>query len=159
MVQKLLDAGISSADIGIISPYQLQTKLLRNCINENMGLDILIGTVEEFQGQERLIIIMSTVRTSVEDAHLDVKRRLGFVKCEKRLNVAVSRARYGCFGFFFIYFAWNQNLPFFFCVHSALFIVVGKAKMLESDSNWNALIDDCKLKGTFISPPEESAVD
>lgn len=53
-----------------------------------------VGTVEEFQGDERHIILVSTVRTTVADTQMDADRRLGFIKCKNRINVAASRARY-----------------------------------------------------------------
>jgi helicase MOV-10 len=47
----------------------------------------MIGTTEEFQGQERLIMILSTVRSSINSPEI------GFLSNEKRFNVAVTRAQ------------------------------------------------------------------
>lgn len=52
-----------------------------------------IGSVEEFQGQEKMIIIMSVVRSNFESISYDTQRALGFVRNPRRLNVAISRAR------------------------------------------------------------------
>lgn len=89
----LISSGIKESDIGIITPYSLQVKVLKRVFDEQCENGISIGTVEEFQGQERLIILLSAVRTCRENANLDLKRNLGFICCPKRLNVAVSRAR------------------------------------------------------------------
>ncbi|XP_023946786.2 probable RNA helicase armi [Bicyclus anynana] len=91
-VCKLYKRNLTADEIGIITPYIAQTKYLR-VIFESMGLpQPKIGTVEDFQGQERPIILISTVRSSESIVEDDMKYHLGFLKNPKRLNVALTRA-------------------------------------------------------------------
>lgn len=93
MINNLSRMGFDYNDIGVISPYSLQVKEIRSMCS---CLDIetpKIGTVEEFQGQERKIILVSTVRSNVEATQNDQTYNLGFVQNARRLNVAISRAR------------------------------------------------------------------
>ena len=68
-----------SKDIGIVTPYRQQANETKSLLGET---DILIETVHKFQGREKDVIIISTVR-SVPDEFVDDK---------KMINVAVSRA-------------------------------------------------------------------
>lgn len=49
--------------------------------------------------QERDIILISTVRSSLQLIGSDLRHALGFVQSAKRMNVAISRARYLMFIF------------------------------------------------------------
>lgn len=50
-------------DIGVVSPYKLQCRII-NKLCQRMGYNgITIGTAEVFQGQEKPVMIVSTVRT------------------------------------------------------------------------------------------------
>ena len=53
----------------------------------------MVGTVEEFQGQERRVVVVSTVRSSPEYLATDFQHKLGFLANPKRFNVAITRAR------------------------------------------------------------------
>lgn len=59
------------SDIGVVSPYKAQGNMIRNECNKLGYNNITVGTAEVFQGQERRIMIISTVRTG---------EKLGFVK-------------------------------------------------------------------------------
>lgn len=84
--------GMDPEDIGVITPYALQTRALESSLQSEYA-GIRVGTVEDFQGIERKVVIISTVRTASHLINIDLSRRLGFVKCPKRINVACSRAR------------------------------------------------------------------
>ncbi len=47
----------------------------------------MVGSTEQFQGQERKIIIISTVRSQVELLKEDFEFNLGFLKNPKRCSV------------------------------------------------------------------------
>lgn len=80
-VQKLTrEANVKAKDIGIITPYRFQIKLLRSRFSKTHP-QMLIDSVERFQGCERRVIIISTVRSN----------GIGFLDCQKRFNTAVTR--------------------------------------------------------------------
>ncbi|WAR04876.1 M10B1-like protein, partial [Mya arenaria] len=105
---------IKQADIGIIFPYrkQLREMIRMKKYNVKKG-DIMVGSVEEFQGQEFKVIIISTVRSNKSLAYqeIDLLFNLGFLGNPKRFNVAITRAR-------------------------ALLFVVGNPITLEQDPYW-----------------------
>jgi hypothetical protein len=85
-VKALLYDGINGkkvepSDIGIISPYSAQNEKLKEIFNNG----IEIGTVEYFQGREKLVIIVSCVRSQT--------KTVGFLSNQKRLNVSLTRAK------------------------------------------------------------------
>jgi len=77
--------------IGVITGYLAQKAALRQRIAARKDRwlhiqDIEVNTVDAYQGRERDIIIYSVVRSNP-------KARIGFLRDERRLNVALSRAR------------------------------------------------------------------
>jgi len=123
---------VKNSDIGIITPYQKQVKKFTGRFHyEKPKFDgIVVGTTEMFQGQEKKVIIISTVRSNSRYIADDNKYRLGFVSNPKRLNVAISRAQ-------------------------SLLIIVGNAQLLAStDETWKKLlkyyIDNNLYHGPFL---------
>ncbi|XP_067932378.1 putative helicase mov-10-B.1 [Watersipora subatra] len=127
---------VSNWHIGIISPYHQQVKKIQRALEE---LDrqtvrtrdykkIKVGSVEKFQGDEREIIIISTVRS--QDIYLthDKDFNLGFIGNPKRFNVAVTRSK-------------------------ALLIVVGNPAILVRDPNWRRLLKHIKNGGGYTGVP------
>jgi hypothetical protein len=115
-VKRLYDSGLRSDQLGIITPYRRQIDKL-NLLFESCNLEkCKIATMEEFQGDERDIIIISTVRTREKKIDFDKKFQLGFLFNPRRFNVAVSRAKW-------------------------LVIVVGDPQILTRDPYWNSYIE------------------
>ncbi|CAO1632941.1 unnamed protein product [Sympodiomycopsis kandeliae] len=121
--------------IGCVTMYKNQVQELKRVFQARYGHDIDqridFNTVDGFQGQEKDIIILSCVRSG--------ERGLGFLTDERRVNVAVTRAK------------------------SNLFII-GNAEGLRNasaqDGLWRALVDQSEAngnlrpvqKGTFSVP-------
>ncbi|KAJ7636873.1 P-loop containing nucleoside triphosphate hydrolase protein [Roridomyces roridus] len=106
---------ITDADIGVIAPYHAQCQKIRNTLRA-VAEGVKVGSVEEFQGQERRVIIISTVRSSREFVAYDLRHTLGFVANPRRFNVAVTRAQ-------------------------ALLVVVGDPDVLGLDPLWRSFLN------------------
>jgi superfamily I DNA and/or RNA helicase len=75
-----LNDGVLEDEIGIISPYADQVKIIQD------RTPVEVKTVDGFQGREKEIIIISTVRSNDHG-------NIGFLKDLRRLNVAITRAK------------------------------------------------------------------
>lgn len=78
-------------DVGIISPYRVQTHYIRQQIRKREAFRLVrnlitVNTVDGFQGQERDIILISLVRSNEHG-------QIGFLSDLRRMNVAMTRAR------------------------------------------------------------------
>jgi superfamily I DNA and/or RNA helicase len=85
-------------EVGVISFYGKQVGKLREVrtIAKQLGIPIRLNTVDKFQGMERNIIIVSTVRSDKLNKGNNIivqNSDIGFAKAPERLNVALSRAR------------------------------------------------------------------
>ncbi|KAH9170515.1 AAA domain-containing protein [Lactarius sanguifluus] len=85
-VATLVAMGVNPSQIAIITPYQAQVSLLTSLLRSIHGPELEIGTVDGMQGREKEAVIISLVRSND-------KREVGFLKEERRLNVAMTRAR------------------------------------------------------------------
>ncbi|KAG1706968.1 DNA-binding protein SMUBP-2 [Nymphon striatum] len=85
-VEILVSSGVNPSHIGIISPYNLQVELIKIKLDNKYGNKIEIKSIDSFQGREKEVIIISFVRSNI-------KREVGFLTENRRINVAITRAR------------------------------------------------------------------
>ena len=87
----------SSQEITVLSPYKGQIHLIKTMLETQTtravalklkGLKVV--SVDNYQGEENNIIILSLVRSNQNDD-------IGFLKMNNRLCVALSRAKHGLF--------------------------------------------------------------
>ena len=87
---KLMEEGVDPGDIGVIAPYRRQVlKLRERLAQKGWRQHIDVGTTEEFQGQEKKVIIVSTIRSSPEYVSMDSQYKLGFLFNSKRFNLGM----------------------------------------------------------------------
>ncbi|CAI8590934.1 unnamed protein product [Vicia faba] len=77
--------------IGVISPYNAQVYAIQDKIKEytsvsDTDFSVSVRSIDDFQGGEEDIIIMSTVRSNGSG-------KVGFLSNRQRTNVAMTRAR------------------------------------------------------------------
>ena len=92
-----------------------------------------VGTVEEYQGQERDVIIISTVRSTPALVSSDMRFHLGFMAQPKRINVAISRAK-------------------------KLLIIIGNGRLLCMDPTWREVLAKVCESGGSDTALEELCV-
>ena len=93
-IAALIKQGMLPANIGVIAPYKKQVLKIRDRLALTpYGDEVKVGTTEEFQGQERLAIILSTVRSCPNYLNTDEQSTVGFLANPKRFNVAITRAK------------------------------------------------------------------
>jgi senataxin len=108
----------ASFKVGIISPYAEQIRLIRRVVTDLTRIQV--STVDSFQGQEMDLIILSSVRAS--------GRGIGFVADLQRLNVSLTRARFGLY-------------------------IVGDLSTLKINESWGFLIESARIRNCIIQVP------
>lgn len=87
----LVSCGYEESQITVLSPYLGQVRLLKKKIQRDPTTQkIAVTAVDNFQGEENDIIVISLVRSNRA-------RQMGFLAVENRINVALTRARHGIF--------------------------------------------------------------
>jgi regulator of nonsense transcripts 1 len=110
----MMKGGVEPREIGMITPYQGQrAQIITHMTNYGSmksGLyeEIEVASVDSFQGREKDFIILSCVRSNENQG-------IGFLRDPRRLNVALTRARYGV-------------------------IIIGNARLLSKNPLWNNLL-------------------
>ncbi|MBK30394.1 MAG: hypothetical protein CMB49_06810 [Euryarchaeota archaeon] len=123
LVSQILDAmELTTEDIGVISPYAGQVRLLNTLFDDTGGISqggrfhgLEVRTVDGYQGREKELIIISTVRSNEAG-------EIGFLKDRRRLNVAMTRAKRGL-------------------------VVIGDARTLRHDPTWASWLDWVEERG------------
>ncbi|KAF5350993.1 hypothetical protein D9756_008293 [Leucocoprinus leucothites] len=115
LVENLGQNTTGDHDIGVITPYHAQCQKIRSALR-NVADEVKVASVEDFQGQERRVIIVSTVRSSKEYISYDIQHTLGFVASPRHFNVSVTRAK-------------------------ALLIVIGDPQVLGLDPLWRSFLN------------------
>jgi len=96
VVDMLLSGGdLTPHDIGVVTPYSGQVRLLNDLFEGAGGREeneryhgLEIKTVDGYQGREKDVIVLSSVRANEAG-------EMGFLTDRRRLNVAITRARRG----------------------------------------------------------------
>ena len=78
--------------VGVVSPYSAQVSEIRRRLgkkyDDHDNFKVHVRSIDGFQGGEDDIVIISTVRSNQRGS-------IGFTSSPRRINVALTRARYG----------------------------------------------------------------
>ncbi|XP_060207506.1 regulator of nonsense transcripts 1 homolog [Lycium barbarum] len=127
LVTTFLKSGVVPSQIGVITPYEGQRAYIVNYMSRNGSLrqqlykEIEVASVDSFQGREKDYIILSCVRSNEHQG-------IGFLNDPRRLNVALTRARYGI-------------------------VILGNPKVLSKQPLWNGLLTHYKEHECLVEGP------
>ena len=118
---------VTEMDIGIIAAFRSQVLKIRLSLRKAGLGKVNVGSVQDFQGQEMKVIIISTVLTSgmrvTREADIWIEK-IGLFADYRKFNVAVTRGM-------------------------ALCIVVGDPYALYADEYWRVYLEECDEKGRY----------
>ncbi|XP_041363692.1 NFX1-type zinc finger-containing protein 1-like [Gigantopelta aegis] len=86
----LLKQGYDRSQITVLTTYSGQLLALKKLMPKDVFGGVRVTVVDNFQGEENDIILLSLVRSNEENS-------VGFLKIENRICVALSRAKHGLF--------------------------------------------------------------
>ncbi|KAL7619742.1 hypothetical protein AAE478_010284 [Parahypoxylon ruwenzoriense] len=89
-LQKSFEVVVNDKDLDDLQREGLDTA--PEVLKKNLGSCLRLATVDNFQGEEAKVVIISLVRSNAE-------RQCGFLRTENRINVLLSRAMHGMFIF------------------------------------------------------------
>ena len=124
VVTRFFKAGVKPEEIGIITPYEGQRSfVVQNMANsgtfkKELYREIEVASVDAFQGREKDFIVLSCVRSNEHQG-------IGFLSDPRRLNVALTRARYGL-------------------------VILGNPKVLAKHPLWHFLLVHFKERGCLV---------
>ncbi len=87
---------VGPSEILIVAPYNNQVNAIRRALDAAGYHEVRVGTVDKFQGQEGMVVIVSLACSSADDA----PRGLDFLLDRNRLNVAISRGKSVCYAIY-----------------------------------------------------------
>ncbi|KAJ1513600.1 ATP-dependent helicase NAM7 [Coelomomyces lativittatus] len=127
IVTKFLKSGVQPSQIGVITPYEGQRLFIVNYMQSNGALkkdlykEIEVASVDAFQGREKDYILLSCVRSNEHQG-------IGFLDDPRRLNVGLTRAKYGI-------------------------VILGNPKVLSRHGLWHQLLTFFKEKSLLVEGP------
>ena len=127
IVTRFFKAGVRPSDIGIITPYEgqrsyvVQSMQLNGTFKKENYKEIEVASVDAFQGREKDYIVLSCVRSNDHQG-------IGFLSDPRRLNVALTRAKYGV-------------------------VIVGNPKVLSKHPLWHWLLLHFKEHNCLVEGP------
>lgn len=127
IITRFFKAGVQPSDIGIITPYEGQRSYVVSSMQTNGTFkkenykEIEVASVDAFQGREKDFIVLSCVRSNDHQG-------IGFLSDPRRLNVALTRAKYGC-------------------------VILGNPKVLSKHPLWHYLLLHFKERNCLVEGP------
>ncbi|CAZ85650.1 unnamed protein product [Tuber melanosporum] len=127
IITRFFKAGVLPSQIGIITPYEGQRSYIVSSMQTNGALrkelykEIEVASVDAFQGREKDYIVLSCVRSNDHQG-------IGFLNDPRRLNVALTRAKFGV-------------------------VILGNPKVLSKHPLWHYLLLHYKDKNCLVEGP------
>lgn len=127
VLTRFLQNGVNPSQIAVITPYEGQRAhvvavMMRNgALRQDLYKSIEVSSVDAFQGREKDIIVLSCVRSNEHQG-------IGFLSDPRRLNVALTRARYGV-------------------------VILGNPRVLSKQPLWNSLLNYFKEHSCLVEGP------